>query len=476
MGWDGKGMGYNIPVFGGLHGDLPLEPGSGKLVAELIVERNLSVVLDVSQFETDAETTRFSTDFVDRLFQLRKTHPSPTHIFIEECQEFISQNPMKGEERKLHVFNRLVKLGRNFGIGASLISQRPQEVNKKVLNQSECLFVFQMTGPHERKAIESWVSEKGIDEDIAQVLPHLEIGCPHVWSPQWLKVSKTIRISKKVTFNASSTPKFGDQPTAPKELSPLDLEEIRMAMQAVVQKATDNDPTVLKRRIAELSRVQPVKVEVQRVEVPVLTQEHITQLRAIAGQLSQAAQALIAFQQGLFARLDRKATPSQITTVRVSEPSVNGRMASGERKILTALAQYPSGRTRSQVAILSGYARGGAYNNYVSHLRTQGYLEGSSGNMRITTNGLEALGDYTPLPTGKELERYWMSKLGKAERSILTPLVKNYPAGVSSVELAALSGYSVGGAYNNALSRLKTLELVRKENGLFKASEDLVEA
>src|SRR3990167_8452409 len=444
---DGKGMGYNIPVFGGLHGDLPLEPGSGKLVAELIVERNLSVVLDVSQFETDAETTRFSTDFVDRLFQLRKTHPSPTHIFIEECQEFISQNPMKGEERKLHVFNRLVKLGRNFGIGASLISQRPQEVNKK-----------------------------GLDEDIAQVLPHLEIGCPHVWSPQWLKVSKTIRISKKVTFNASSTPKFGDQPTAPKELSPLDLEEIRMGMQGVVQKATDNDPTVLKRRIAELSRVQPVKVEVQRVEVPVLTQEHITQLRAIAGQLSQAAQALIAFQQGLFARLDRKATPSQITTVRVSEPSVNGRMASGERKILTALAQYPSGRTRSQVAILSGYALGGAYNNYVSHLRTQGYLEGSSGNMRITTNGLEALGDYTPLPTGKELERYWMSKLCKAERSILTPLVKNYPAGVSSVELAALSGYSVGGAYNNALSRLKTLELVRKENGLFKASEDLVEA
>ncbi len=33
----------------------------------------------------------------------------------------------------LHAFTRLVKIGRNFGIGVSLLSQRPQEVNKKVL-------------------------------------------------------------------------------------------------------------------------------------------------------------------------------------------------------------------------------------------------------------------------------------------------------------------------------------------------------
>src|SRR5690242_4320069 len=35
LGLKGKAKGgYNIPIFGGAHGDLPLEPGAGVLVAE----------------------------------------------------------------------------------------------------------------------------------------------------------------------------------------------------------------------------------------------------------------------------------------------------------------------------------------------------------------------------------------------------------------------------------------------------------
>ena len=86
-------------------------------------------------------------------------------VFVEECQEFIPQNPQGEENKMLHAFNRMVKIGRNFGIGMSMISQRPQEVNKKSLNLAEILFAFQMTGPQERKTIEGWIAEKGIDED-----------------------------------------------------------------------------------------------------------------------------------------------------------------------------------------------------------------------------------------------------------------------------------------------------------------------
>jgi DNA helicase HerA-like ATPase len=90
----------------------------------------------------------------------------------------------------LHAFERLVKLGRNFGIGVSLISQRPQEVNKKALNQTECLFAFQMTGPQERKAIAGWAADKGLDVDLVEALPKLAVGHAHVWSPQWLRCRK----------------------------------------------------------------------------------------------------------------------------------------------------------------------------------------------------------------------------------------------------------------------------------------------
>jgi len=60
-----------------------------------------------------------------RFFFRKKQSPSAVHLFLEECQEFIPQNTMRGEEHMLHAFTRLQKLGRNFGVGASLISQRP---------------------------------------------------------------------------------------------------------------------------------------------------------------------------------------------------------------------------------------------------------------------------------------------------------------------------------------------------------------
>ena len=46
-----KAGGLPIPIFGGLHGDVPLEPGAGALIADLVVDERLTCVLDVSGFE-----------------------------------------------------------------------------------------------------------------------------------------------------------------------------------------------------------------------------------------------------------------------------------------------------------------------------------------------------------------------------------------------------------------------------------------
>jgi hypothetical protein len=307
---DGKGKGIEIPVFGGLHGDVPLEPTGGALMANLVVDRGISVVIDVSQFETDAAKARFAHEWGDRFFFRKKAAPSAVHVFIEECQEFVPQNPQKGEERMLHAFQRIEKLGRNFGIGVSLISQRPQEVNKKALNQTECLFVFQMTGTQERKAIEAWIADKDLDEDVGDMLPHLEIGQAHVWSPQWLKVSKSVRIAKKHTFNASSTPTVGGRAAA-HQLAPIDLDRIRQDMAATIERAKAEDPRELQKTVREL-RAQLVKkeqvlaevdVRTKRIEAgldrvkpprvvekPILKEAHVKRLEAAAAQAVKAAE------------------------------------------------------------------------------------------------------------------------------------------------------------------------------------------
>lgn len=57
---------------------------------------------------------------------------------------------------------------------------------------------------------------------------------------------------------------------------------------------------------------------------------------------------------------------------------------------------------------------------------------------------------------------YWRNRLGKAERLILETLTHDYPAGLNKEEVAAQAGYEAnGGGFNNALGRLRTLELVR---------------
>jgi DNA helicase HerA-like ATPase len=128
------------------------------------------------------------TDFAEELFHRKKANRSPMHLVVEEAQVFVPQRTMGDEARMLGAFEDLVKLGRNFGIGVTLISQRPQSVNKDALNQTECLVVLQTNGAQERKAIEAWIVEQGLDVgELVDTLPSLERGEAWVWSPSWLR-------------------------------------------------------------------------------------------------------------------------------------------------------------------------------------------------------------------------------------------------------------------------------------------------
>jgi hypothetical protein len=153
------------------------------------------------------------------------------------------------------------------------------------------------------------------------------------------------------------------------------------------------------------------------------------------------------------------------------------KLASGERRILTALAQYPEGRSKVQVAVLTGYAAaGGGFNNYLGALRSRSLIEGDGDRLSITEDGIQTLGSWEPLPTGSALIDYWRGRLGKAERLILEALAHEYPDPLTKEEVAAKAGYEAnGGGFNNALGRLRTLELVQGR-GELRASDNLFDA
>lgn len=152
--------------------------------------------------------------------------------------------------------------------------------------------------------------------------------------------------------------------------------------------------------------------------------------------------------------------------------SENGRLGKAERSVLSALAQYPTGRTKRQVAILTGYAvSGGGFGNALSRLRSLGYVEGSDP-LRITETGLSSGVEWEALPTGDALLEHWKRQLPKAERAVLDVLAGAYPRAVAKEDLAESAGYAAdGGGFGNALSRLRTLELI-SGRGELRASEE----
>jgi hypothetical protein len=251
---------FDILVFGGRNGDIEINPKAGKIVAGIILEKNLSAVIDISEF-ISSEQMRFAYDFLTAFFEGRKARPAACHLFIEEAQELVPQNVppgTKGEEsfgaKMLHAGERILKIGRNYGVGASIITQRPQDVNKKVLNQTEVLLAFQMTGIQEKDTVKKWVSEKGQDENYAEMLPKLETGHALIWSPAWLKISGTYKILEKLTADVSATPEVGATPSAANQLAPVDVEELKGSIAALTEEMEANTPAALKKKIAELEK------------------------------------------------------------------------------------------------------------------------------------------------------------------------------------------------------------------------------
>lgn len=114
--------------------------------------------------------------------------------------------------------------------------------------------------------------------------------------------------------------------------------------------------------------------------------------------------------------------------------------------------------------------------NSVSALRSGGLVEGGKDALRITPAGRSAVGTYSPLPRGRALLSVWLAHqaLGKAERAILQYVVGRGATGCTKVQVAEATQYAVdGGGFNNALSRLRTLELI-SGSVLLRASEELL--
>lgn len=511
-----------IPVLGGDHGDITLMPSTGAVVADALARSHSSAVLDVSGM-SKGDRCRFATDFAETFFRVKKNYPGPVQLWLEESQRFVPQKLFTGQERMLGAFEEIAEVGRNYGIGLGLISQRPQKINKDVLNLSDVMIALRMNGVLERKAIAEWVQEKDAEgrDAVKDELPGLERGQAIVWSPSVFGVYGVYKLDKRTTYDVNATPLTVRKAV---KIKALDLAELETAMGSAAEEAKANDPRVLRAQIVELKKqitsgassrssrngateprptdtnIKAVDKQLKHVERAIAKlsdgeerfKKTLAVLDSARDRLAQAQQTVVS-ELGVLSKLIEKngATsldrPTNGATTSVPALPLRGplgsrqagaaayepRIARGDvattlsrcaRALLGVLA-VRGVATDSQISAFSGYRKtSSSFANGLSELRTQGLIDGTPDRRVITEAGKNVAGPQEPLPTGTALLDYWKRRLTKAEATMLDVIF--HRNSVSRQELADRADYSItSSSFANALSGLRVLELIEGRPG-----------
>jgi hypothetical protein len=516
--------GLAIPVLGGLYGDIPLESTAGELVSEVVVSSGSSMVIDTSHFR-DAERARFMEAFGRKLFELKKRSPSAMHVALDEGQDVVPQNPSNNENMMLHEWVRIAKQGRAFGIGLSISSQRPQELNKKALNQTECVLAFQLTGPQERKALEYWLADKGVDTKLSERLPTLEVGTPFVWSPQWLKVADVFgKVLPIDSDDTSQTPTLGAAAPARAQLKPIDLGKLRESMATAVEEHEQNDPLKLKETVKELQQQLAGKgasaaaskpgagdafahqvlghlqlLKTLRSRENVDFQTTMDGLRKLIDSLNTTVTSLVelavqskdpileaadvvdvaAFKFLGSSRPADETVPAAAVPVAASTtenqtdaaPKNPMGLPKGELAVLRAVASYADGVHTTLISLVTGL-KTRSIQNYLVALSQAGLVERGSGTAKCTAQGIKAAAPVPPRRTGRALVESCLKTLPVGEAKVLREVFEEWPRGIKNQKLAERTELSLR-SVQNYLVNLSTRRLVTRSGGAASISKEV---
>jgi hypothetical protein len=389
------------------------------------------------------------------------------HLFVEEAQLFAPQRAGPDEARMLGAFEGIVRLGRNYGIGATLITQRPQSREQGGPLPGR----VPVRPPGQRHARAEGARGLGaggrLRPEARRRAPRPRRGEGYVWSPSWLRVFQRVHFAKKTTFDASATPEVG-QEGARREAVAVDVEALRADLAEVVAEAEKDDPRALRRQIAELEKgarnipkIIPAEKPPKIKEVSVLKEGHIKELRALTDRMEKSQARLTVALADIKHRIDNaggarapappprevgrvmaavaKLAPAVARDNAVGE--VGADLPKGERVVLTAAAQHVEGVTREQISVLTTYKRS-TRDKFLQHLQAGGFVDQRGDRLFATAEGLAALGsDFEPLPTGAALLDHWRNKLPEGERVVLDVAVAKYPDTVSREDIDAATNY-----------------------------------
>ena len=370
----GKNKGLPVVVFGLQHADIPLTKDMGREIAQAVVKENISCV--ISTFGMPKTQMRhLIAEFSEELLNINNT---PRHVFIEEAHEFVPQRVQGAGAKCFSAVESLVVMGRNRGIGVTLINQRAATINKDVLTQLDTLIALRNVGPQDRKALRDWVefhTAEGDFEKFMSSLPSLPTGEAWIWSPEFMGIFERIKIRHRETFHPDRE-KLGDKFEMPK-LDSVDIESFISKFKLGLEKPKEEKgKKPLQEEVHDF--IEDKKTEsilAMKNEYESKLIEKDTEIRRLQGIINSVMK-VIGYEQ-----------TGNVLTVPLIDNNSNlmlQKLGGMARKIYETLLQHPNGLTKRQIALMCAYSvTSGSYSNALSKLNSMGLIKREGDTLKV---------------------------------------------------------------------------------------------
>lgn len=479
-------------ILAGKGGDVDANPKTAELLARKVLELEVSLIVDLYELKKP-DRIRFVKLFVDALVNSPKELWHPCLVVIDEAHVFA---PEKGESDAAGAVIDLATRGRKRGFACVLATQRLSKLNKDVA--AECLnkLIGRTSLDIDRKRAADELGFVTAGQSLS--LRSLKPGDFFSFGPALHDEVVQGRIGSVCTTHPKAGQRLGFKRTRPtahikavlRKLTDLPKEaeaelhdkaqltnqvgllksEVRR-LEAELRKApaavpATPDKGVVKRATQE-AKAELLAYTVRELEgmtTRVRKQLNEVSLKPWLGRQELAKSAQVPPPKAVSAVTSSK-IPQQLLVKGPTKLDTNsGGLGACERKILGFLAMKPNQTfTKVQVGAMTGYRHSsGGFNNALSKLTQAGLIQREHGGLiRLGDSEVQHLVDSTP-----HTLQDWIAKLGACERAIYQKVLETPNADWTKPALAEETGYSAGsGGFNNALSRLNTLGLIRREHG-----------
>jgi len=242
--------------------EIEIDADSASEIAQVSMEHNVPVVLDLSGFLSD-ERTEILMSYLTSLWEVAGRLRRPYVIGIEEAHEFIPQ----GVKTKLkELIARIALRGRKRGLGGIVVSQRSAKVDKDVLSQAGILFLHRVVHEVDMRVYGELLPWR--KSEVKEIVGALGTGdCIYINGDS----IRPIYVRERTTFHGGFTPSL-------EAVSAPELKQVSASIIEAIERARSG-----KRK---KSRVEELEAMVARLEEEIDGRNHqIAELEKIAKTL-----------------------------------------------------------------------------------------------------------------------------------------------------------------------------------------------